>query len=94
MVATPILRTNSIQTGPITRLYDSARNFDGDNWPWLSLAANVRARWVHQGEGLHELQVLASDTQSLAVENLSDVRGYATQDLFMQHPERKDLWQM
>jgi hypothetical protein len=58
----------------------------------MEIGENVTMRWVPNGEGLYEMQLLASDTQGLAVENLSDVRGYATQDLWERHPHNEHLW--
>ena len=29
-----------------------------------------------------------------AIENLEDIRGYATSDLFIPHPTKKGLWKM
>lgn len=34
------------------------------------------------------------DTHKPAVENILDVRGYATNDLFIPHPTKKGLWRM
>ena len=36
----------------------------------------------------------ATDKYAVAVENLPDVRGYATSDLFIPHPTREGLWKM
>lgn len=30
------------------------------DWQWLSFGANVRCRWVPQGDGTYELQFLVS----------------------------------
>ncbi|KAE9394513.1 NAD(P)-binding protein [Gymnopus androsaceus JB14] len=49
-------------------------------------------RWNPQGDGTFELQVLNTDSYRIAVENLPDVPGYATSDLFKQHPTKPDLW--
>ena len=34
-----------------------------------------------------------TENNQMAIENLPDVKGYATSDLFMKHPT-KDLWKM
>lgn len=61
------------------------------DWAWLQFAENASIRWVSQGEGLHELQLITNEQFGLAVENLPDVPGYATRDLWVKHPSQ-DLW--
>jgi hypothetical protein len=58
----------------------------------MEIGDNVTLRWIPNGDGLFEMQLLASDTQGVAVENLPDVRGYATQDLWERHPQKEKLW--
>ena len=36
----------------------------------------------------------ACETHTLAVENLPDIRGYATSDLFVRHPTKDYLWKL
>jgi acyl-CoA synthetase (AMP-forming)/AMP-acid ligase II len=55
---------------------------------------SMTPRWVTQGDGSFELQILATEKHVLAVENLPDVRGYSTKDLFVPHPTKKGLWKM
>jgi hypothetical protein len=77
------------EAGCVTKYHNISR---GSDWLYFEMADNSTSRWVDQGEGLYELQLLASDTQALGHENLPDVRGYATQDLWIKHPHRKNLW--
>ncbi|KAF9223042.1 putative aminoadipate reductase [Gyrodon lividus] len=63
---------------------------DGD-WNWFRFADNIR--WVPQGDGTYECQVLTTETNQMAVENLPDVKGYATSDLFVKHPT-KNMWKI
>jgi hypothetical protein len=77
------------EAGCVTKFHGVSR---GRDWAWSEIADTATSRWVDQGGGLYELQLLSSDTQALAIENLPDVRGYATQDLWVQHPEQKNLW--
>ncbi|KAJ6613063.1 hypothetical protein B0H10DRAFT_2275780 [Mycena sp. CBHHK59/15] len=49
-------------------------------------------RWVPQGNGTFECQILTWEKHRPMVENLDDVTGYATSDLFVNHPEKKHLW--
>ncbi|KAF8834980.1 acetyl-CoA synthetase-like protein, partial [Paxillus ammoniavirescens] len=63
---------------------------DGD-WLWMRFADNVR--WIPQGDDTYECQVLTTEDNQMAVENLPDVKGYATLDVFVKHPT-KDLWKI
>ncbi|CAL1703617.1 unnamed protein product [Somion occarium] len=62
------------------------------DWAWMQFSDQVKCRWIDQGDGTYELQFLTCDTHQPAVENLPDVRGYATADLFEPHPTKKGLW--
>jgi hypothetical protein len=55
---------------------------------------NVTPRWIPQGDGTFELQVLATEKHALSVENLPDVAGYSTKDLFAPHPTEEGWWKM
>ncbi|KAH7886930.1 putative nonribosomal peptide synthetase [Phlebopus sp. FC_14] len=76
--------------GIVTSFPDKKAIADGD-WGWFGFPPDFPLRWVPQGDGTYECQVLSSDTNQVAVENLPDVKGYATSDLFIKHPT-KDLW--
>ncbi|KAF9223056.1 putative nonribosomal peptide synthetase [Gyrodon lividus] len=65
---------------------------DGD-WLWMRFADHVKIRWEPQGDGTYECQVLTTENNQMAVENLPDVKGYATSDLFVKHPT-KDMWKI
>jgi acyl-CoA synthetase (AMP-forming)/AMP-acid ligase II len=65
-----------------------------EDWAWAELAATVTVRWKPQGDGTSELQVLRGEKHVVHVENLPDVRGYATQDLWVPHPTKEGLWRM
>ncbi|KAJ7487932.1 hypothetical protein FB451DRAFT_1225962 [Mycena latifolia] len=67
---------------------------DVGEWEWFRFSDKVKLRWVPQGDGTFECQVLHSENHTLSVENLSDVRGYATSDLFVNHPHKKHLWKI
>ena len=64
------------------------------DWNWIQFDERAELRWADQGDGTFELQILSSETYPLAVENLPDVRGYATRDVFKPHPEHPGLWAM
>jgi hypothetical protein len=78
------------ELGCVTHLYDNVR--PREDWEWMKLYDNVTPRWDDHGEGLYELQLLTTEKFQPARENLSDVAGYATSDLWVQHPTRADLW--
>jgi hypothetical protein len=55
---------------------------------------NVTPRWIPQGDDTFELQVLATEKHALSVENLPDIAGYSTKDLFAPHPTKEGWWKM
>ncbi|KAJ7440958.1 putative aminoadipate reductase [Mycena latifolia] len=69
---------------------------DGDEkeWEWFRFGDSVKVRWVPQGDDIFECQVLTWENHAPTAENLDDVRGYATSDLFVNHPTRKHLWKL
>ncbi|KAJ6553072.1 hypothetical protein B0H19DRAFT_1030172, partial [Mycena capillaripes] len=54
------------------------REEDAKEWGWFEVADPVKVRWMPQGDGTFELQVLSWEQHIPLVENLDDVRGYAT----------------
>ncbi|KAJ6534650.1 putative aminoadipate reductase [Mycena vulgaris] len=70
------------------------REGDEEEWAWMEFSSRARVRWVPQGDGTYECQFLTTDTHSLPVENLPDVRGYATADLWVRHPSKDYLWKL
>ncbi|KAK2461112.1 hypothetical protein APHAL10511_006891 [Amanita phalloides] len=69
------------------------QDFGEGGWTWMRFADEPKLRWVPQGDDTYELQVLTTESQYMAVENLPDVKGYATSDVFVKHPT-KDLWRI
>ncbi|KIJ59318.1 hypothetical protein HYDPIDRAFT_118655 [Hydnomerulius pinastri MD-312] len=65
---------------------------DGD-WQWMRFGDSVKVRWDPQGDGTYELQILTTETNQMAVENLPDVKGYATADVWAKHPT-KEMWRI
>ncbi|KIK92302.1 hypothetical protein PAXRUDRAFT_147631 [Paxillus rubicundulus Ve08.2h10] len=63
---------------------------DGD-WGSVRFGDGIEVRWAPQGGDTYECQVLSTENNRVAVENLPDVRGYATGDIFMKH-STKDMW--
>ncbi|KAF8215639.1 hypothetical protein K438DRAFT_1926187 [Mycena galopus ATCC 62051] len=81
--------------GTLNSLERRQVDLDDGDWNWFRFDQRVNIRWVSQGDGTFECQVLSvPGTQKLAVENLPDVKGYATNDLFERHPTKSDLWRI
>ncbi|KAG9309604.1 hypothetical protein JVU11DRAFT_10265 [Chiua virens] len=78
------------EIGALTASYlDDA---DWEHWQYVRFIDPSGVRWEKKSDRLYECQVLATDKLAVAVENLSDVRGYATSDLFEKHPTIEGLW--
>ncbi|KAJ7053410.1 hypothetical protein C8F01DRAFT_996673, partial [Mycena amicta] len=60
----------------------------------LQFSDRLSVRWVPTGDNTFECQLLTVDTHYPAVEDLPDVRGYATKDLFERHPTKPHLYRI
>ncbi|KAJ6457255.1 putative aminoadipate reductase [Mycena sanguinolenta] len=81
--------------GAVTDIRVRPAERDAGEWNWMRFSGHVNIRWVPQGEGVFECQFLTvPETHQLAVENLPDVKGYSTRDLFERHPTKPDLYRM
>ncbi|KAJ7656834.1 putative aminoadipate reductase, partial [Mycena polygramma] len=68
---------------------------DAGEWEWLRFSSHVNVRWVPEGDGTFECQFLTvPETHQVSVENLPDVKGYSTKDLFERHPTKSDLYRI
>ncbi|KAJ7865231.1 putative aminoadipate reductase [Mycena leptocephala] len=68
---------------------------DAGEWAWMRFSPRVNVRWVPLGDGTFECQFLTiPETHQLSVENLPDVRGYSTKDVFERHPTKPDLYRI
>ncbi|KAJ3715279.1 hypothetical protein DFJ43DRAFT_1007325 [Lentinula guzmanii] len=65
-----------------------------ETWQYFEFRDRTNIRWVPQGDGTFEAQFLTSNTHHVAVENLPDIPGYATSDLFEPHPTIPNLWKI
>ncbi|KAG1835183.1 putative aminoadipate reductase [Suillus variegatus] len=74
--------------------YSIRRSVDQKLWDWLRFGPNSKIRWAPQDDGTYECQVLTVPTHQVSVENLPDVKGYATSDLFIKHPTIEGLWKI
>ncbi|KAJ6480154.1 putative aminoadipate reductase [Mycena sanguinolenta] len=70
--------------------------FEGDEklWEWVRFSDEITVQWDSQGDETFECQLLSSDRHTLSVENMKGARGYATSDLWINHPQKKHLWKM
>ncbi|KAF7341009.1 Acetyl-CoA synthetase-like protein [Mycena sanguinolenta] len=68
---------------------------DAGEWAWFRFNNRVNVRWEPQGDGTFECQFLTvPETHQVSVENLPDVKGYSTKDVFEQHPTKPDLYKI
>ncbi|KAJ7731236.1 putative aminoadipate reductase [Mycena metata] len=85
----------STECGVVNVLHRRKAEVDAGEWAWFRFSSRVNVRWVSQGDGTHECQLLTvPEAHQLAVENLPDVKGYATKDLFERHPTKPDLYRI
>ncbi|KAF8956600.1 hypothetical protein BDZ97DRAFT_2062868 [Flammula alnicola] len=70
------------------------REGDEKDWEYLSFSDRTNLRWDPQGDGTFESQFLTTATHQVSVENLTDVRGYASSDLWVQHPTKPYFWKI
>ncbi|KAF9072483.1 putative aminoadipate reductase [Rhodocollybia butyracea] len=63
-------------------------------WQYFKFKDEVNVRLMPQGDGTYEVQLLTTETHHVAVENLTDVAGYATSDLVEPHPTILNLWKI
>ncbi|KAJ3877582.1 putative aminoadipate reductase [Lentinula edodes] len=67
---------------------------DPENWSYAEFSDKCKIRWIPQGDGTFEAQFLTTDIHHPAVENIPDVKGYATSDLFVPHPTNPNKWKI
>lgn len=77
-----------------TPTYAFTNKGDKKNWSYMAFSERVNVRWVPQGDGTFECQFLTNENHVPSVENLPDVRGYATADLWTRHPTNDYLWKI
>ncbi|KAG6871961.1 hypothetical protein C0995_014472 [Termitomyces sp. Mi166 len=64
------------------------------DWDYMRFYPDIKLRWIPQGDGTYECQVLASETFRPCINNLSDVEGYASADIFKPHPTKEGMWKI
>ncbi|KDR77645.1 hypothetical protein GALMADRAFT_1326492 [Galerina marginata CBS 339.88] len=65
-----------------------------NGWEWIQMDERLNIRWDAQGDGTYECQFLSSKFQQVSVENMPDVKGYASSDLFIPHPTAPNFWKI
>ncbi|KAF8154594.1 hypothetical protein B0H34DRAFT_783744 [Crassisporium funariophilum] len=90
VLITPVY--GATEFGSPTRFF--RRKGDEKEWDYLAFDEKANIRWVPQGDGTYESQFLTCDTHQVSVENLSDVRGYASSDLWVPHPTKPYFWKI
>ncbi|KAF7347140.1 Acetyl-CoA synthetase-like protein [Mycena venus] len=71
---------------------------DAGEWAWFRFSSRSNIRWVPQGRWDVRVPSLGAftvpETHQVSVENLPDVKGYSTKDLFERHPTKPDLYRI
>ncbi|RDB20302.1 Non-canonical non-ribosomal peptide synthetase FUB8 [Hypsizygus marmoreus] len=70
------------------------RKGDEKDWQYMEFHDRANVRWVSQRDGTFECQLLTWEKHQVMVENLPDIKGYATSDLWENHPTKKYLWRI
>ncbi|KAG2158598.1 putative aminoadipate reductase [Suillus bovinus] len=83
------------ECGPVSILPPRNSIINGNPyWQWVEFSDTVNIRWASHDLDLYECQILRSDRLQPSIENLPDVQGYATNDLFVRHPTQRHLWKI
>ncbi|KNZ73642.1 L-aminoadipate-semialdehyde dehydrogenase large subunit [Termitomyces sp. J132] len=65
------------------------------DWEYLRFYNHTKPRWIPQGDGTFELQLLVRLKLDLVkTTRLTDVQGFATADVFKRHPTKEGLWKI
>ncbi|KAG5723416.1 L-aminoadipate-semialdehyde dehydrogenase large subunit [Termitomyces sp. T112] len=65
------------------------------DWEYLRFYNHTKPRWVPQGDGTFELQLLVRlELDLVKTTRLTDVQGFATADVFERHPTKEGLWKI
>ncbi|KZP33066.1 putative nonribosomal peptide synthetase [Athelia psychrophila] len=65
-----------------------------EDWNYTCFSKLVNVRWAPQTDNTFECQILDTDFFKVAIENLPDVKGYATSDLWTPHPTKPGFWRI
>ncbi|KAF8192961.1 putative aminoadipate reductase [Pholiota molesta] len=78
--------------GAVSRFF--RKEGDEKDWEWMWFSDITNIRWDPQGDGTYEIQFLTNERHQVAVENLADTKGYATSDIWVQHPTKPYFWKI
>ncbi|KAF9477786.1 acetyl-CoA synthetase-like protein [Pholiota conissans] len=78
--------------GAVSRFF--RKDGDEKDWEWMWFSDTTNIHWDPQGDGTYEIQFLTSNKHQVSVENLENMRGYATSDLWAQHPTKPYFWKI
>ncbi|KAJ3503559.1 hypothetical protein NLJ89_g8377 [Agrocybe chaxingu] len=67
---------------------------DATDWEYIKFSEDISVHWVPQGDGTFECHFLTCETHQVSVENLPDVKGYSSNDLWIPHPTKKYFWKI
>ncbi|KAJ7360792.1 hypothetical protein DFH08DRAFT_1031008 [Mycena albidolilacea] len=83
------------ESGATTIVKRHQAEMDAGEWAWFRFSGRTNIRWEPQGEGTVECQFLTvPETHQVFVENLPDIKGYSTKDLFKRHPTKPNLYRI
>ncbi|KAF7321145.1 General substrate transporter [Mycena chlorophos] len=90
------VKLNNLYGGTEFGAVSYGRPLPGDEYEWeyCRFVDGVNVQWDPQGDGTFECQFLQSDRHTVSIDNMEGVRGYATSDLWMPHPQKPYLWKM
>ncbi|KAF8901178.1 acetyl-CoA synthetase-like protein [Gymnopilus junonius] len=78
--------------GPVAHIF--RRKGEERSWQYVEFSERVSVRWDPQGDGTYEAQYLTTETHQPSVENIDDVKGYASSDLWVCHPTKSHAWKI
>ncbi|KZP19768.1 NAD(P)-binding protein [Athelia psychrophila] len=85
----------STEVGSPTASFYENRDRSPEDWSYIRFSELVNVRFVPQPDGItYESEFLDSDTYKVCVYNLPDVKGFATNDLWVPHPTKANLWKI
>ncbi|KAF8871770.1 putative aminoadipate reductase [Infundibulicybe gibba] len=68
---------------------------DEKEWAWMRFDDRASLRWIPQGMKLMNANFwFTVDTHQPSIENILDVKGYSTADIWERHPTKSHLWKI
>ncbi|KZP33068.1 acetyl-CoA synthetase-like protein [Athelia psychrophila] len=82
------------EIGNVCRFLTDTTERSPEDWNYIQFSDKTNVRWVPQADGSFESQFLDTEVHRVSVHNLPDVKGYATNDCWVPHPTRPNLWRI